>query len=145
MDAAARSDSFLVATLDVLLAAFGLCLATFPAVAVGDELLGRAAVPGFPLPDSSFLLVVGVVAVGGAYPFVTGDWSLGRLGDFVFALTACTLAAGLLGMVVILSADLTVPGENPLPQVVAVAFGYLGAYLLVHRGGYAAMKRAGGA
>ena len=144
MDAAARSDSFLVATLDVLLSAVGLCLATFPAVLVGNELLGWAAVPGFPLPDSTLRLPIGVVALGGAYPFVTGDWSLGRLGDFVLALTACTLAAGLFGMVAILVGDLALPGGNPLPRAVAVACGYVGAYLLVHRGGYAAAKRAMG-
>lgn len=141
---AARSDSFLLATLDVLLSAVGLCLATFPAVVGGNELLGWLGAPAFPLPDSAIGLLIGVVALGGAYPFVTGDWSLGRLGDFVLALTACTLAAGLLGMVAILVGGLALSGENPLPQAAAVACGYVGAHLLVRRGGYAAAKRATG-
>ncbi|WP_231185389.1 hypothetical protein [Haladaptatus sp. DYF46] len=91
------------------------------------------AVLGSPASASTVNLVIGVLAVGGAYPVVAGDWSLGQLGEYVFVLTASAFGWGLLGMAVILVSGRTFAGSNPIPQATVWAAASLTAYIVVYR------------
>jgi len=92
------------ATADLLLAAVGLYLALFPgfsvlyALVTGSDLFAQ-------LPQT----VAFVVAVGGTYPFVAGDWSHRRLAVFVVALYVASGAAGLAGLALFHSYDIGLP------------------------------------
>ncbi|MFC5970131.1 hypothetical protein ACFPYI_02190 [Halomarina salina] len=121
-----ESVSTLGATVDVLLAAFGLWLVCWPLAGVAN------AVAGTPLTESQVSLLVGCVALGGSYPFVAGDWSLGRLGDFVFALAASALALGVLGLFAVLLSGIELSGSDPVPQFVTVACAYVVAAVVVY-------------
>ncbi|MFC7045184.1 hypothetical protein ACFQH6_06965 [Halobacteriaceae archaeon GCM10025711] len=125
--AASGLRSVVGATVDVSLAVAALAVVCYPAVSVGNALLGA------PLDDATVRLAVGVVALGGAYPFVAGDWSLGRLGDYVFAFVVAAFAAGVVGAAVVLLFDLDVAGSDPLPQGLLFATAYLVAYLVAFR------------
>lgn len=115
------------ATVDFLLAVVGFILAFYPLVSLGNAILGS---PG---SAATVNLVVGVLAVGGAYRVVAGDWSLGELGEYVFVLTAAAFGWGLIGMLVVLTAGLTLSGSNPVPQAVLWATASLMAYIVVYR------------
>jgi hypothetical protein len=78
-------------------------------------------------------VVTGVLAIGGAYPIVSGNWSLGQLGEYVFVLFASALGWGLLGMLLILVSGLTFSGSNPVPQAVLWVTASLTAYIIVYR------------
>lgn len=78
-------------------------------------------------------LATGVLAVGGAYPVVTGDWSLGQLGEYVFVLFASALGWGLVGVLLILVSGLTLSGSNPAPQAVLWVTASVTAYIIVYR------------
>ncbi len=119
--------SWASATLDVVPAWIGVAIVAYPLVAVGNAVLGA------PLADGTVHLVVGVVALGGAYPVVAGPWSLGGLGAFTLALVGAALAWGVLGLVAILAAGLSIPGSNRLPQAAVWAAAYLTATVLVTR------------
>lgn len=119
--------SWLSATVDFLLAVFGFILALYPLVSLGNAVLGS---PG---STATVNMVVGALAVGGAYPVVAGDWSLGRLGEYVFVLIASAFGWGFMGMLVILVAGLTLSGSNPVPQAVLWVAASLTAYIVVYR------------
>jgi hypothetical protein len=72
-----EAEGFLGPTVDLLAAALGIGIVTYPLV---ENLL---AVIGTTVPGPGAVTLV--VAVGGSYPFVAGPWSLGRLGDYVLA------------------------------------------------------------
>lgn len=116
-----------LATTDLLLAAALLAVACYPAAAVGNALLGS------PASDGAVNLAVGVVAVGGSYPFVAGDWSYAALESFVLALVAGTLAAAALAGVAVAVLGLDASGSNPAPQALAVAVGYATAVAVRRR------------
>jgi hypothetical protein len=117
------------ATFDLLFAAFGLGLLLLPGAVVCNALLGE------PVPRPLVERGVGVVALGGAYPFVAGNWSLHRLGDTLVAFVGGALAAGVVGAVTVVVLGLDLSGSDPRPQFAVVAVGYLTAFLLVHRRG----------
>ncbi|WP_080510492.1 hypothetical protein [Halorubrum coriense] len=120
-------DSWLSATLDFLFSAFGLVLVWYPMVSLGNAVLG------FPVSASTRNLLVGVLAFGGSYPVVAGDWSLGRLGEYVFVLLASVLAWGFVGTVAVLAWEASFSGSNPAPQAAVWAAAYLTAYFVVYR------------
>lgn len=106
------------ATVDFLVAAVGLYVVVFPALSVVVALAG-----GDPAGAGPAGPVALVVAVGGSYPFVAGDWSYGRLGRFVAALLVTTAAGSLLGLVALSRLDVALP--SPLlarAAVLAVAY-----------------------
>ncbi|GKZ14147.1 hypothetical protein [Haladaptatus sp. T7] len=119
--------SWVSATVDFLLAVFGFIIVLYPMVSLGN------AVFGSPASASTIGLVLGVLAVGGAYPMVAGDWSLGQLGEYVFVLTVATFGWGLLGMIVILVSGLSLAGSNPVPRAIVWVAASLTAYIVVYR------------
>jgi hypothetical protein len=127
--ASRRTDSWVSATVDVVLAVVGFAFVWYPMVSLGNAVLGA------PLAESRVTLVVGVLAFGGAYPVVAGDWSLGRLGEFVFAMTTAALGLGVLGMGFVLAAGVTLPGSSRIPQAIVWSGAYLLAYFVVYRTG----------
>jgi hypothetical protein len=120
-------DEWLSATTDFLLALLGFAIIWYPAVSVGNAIFGS------PVSTATTRLIVGVLAFGGAYPVVAGDWSLGRLGEFVFVLTASALGWGAVGMVGLLISGTTLSGRSALPQAVVWIVAYLTAYVVVYR------------
>ncbi|WP_436924285.1 hypothetical protein [Halosimplex amylolyticum] len=106
--------SWATATVDFLLATLGLYLALVPAFTVVYALVARATLFAGP-PQTA----AAVVAVGGSYPFVAGDWSYRRLAVFVVALYVASGAAGLAGLALLRSLDV------PLPTTVAARAGAL--------------------
>lgn len=128
--------SVALATSDLLWAVVGLAILWYPAISLGNALLGE------PLADQTVRLLVGVLGLGSSYPFVAGDWSSDTLGDYVIAFVASAVAVGLLGAVVIVVLGLELSGSDQAPQTLAFAAAYLVANLLVHRGGYSAARRA---
>jgi len=115
------------ATVDFVLAILVFTVAFYPVVSLGNAVLGS------PVSDGTVTLVVGVLAVGGAYPVVSGEWSLGRLGEYVFVATAAAFGWGLLGLVVILVSGVSLAGSNPVPQALVWAAASFTAYILVYR------------
>ena len=96
--------SWAEATADLLLAAVALSLALFP----GFSVL-YAVLTGADLFAQTPQVVALVVAVGGTYPFVAGDWSYRRLAVFVVALYVASGAAGLAGLALLQSFDVGLP------------------------------------
>lgn len=103
-------DSWLSATFDLLLSILGFILVWYPMVSLGN------AVFGFPISTSMSNLLVGVLALGGSYPVVAGDWSLGQLGEYIFVLVASAIGWGLIGMGAVLASGVSISGSNPAPQ-----------------------------
>jgi hypothetical protein len=106
------------ATVDFLLATVGLYVVVFPALSVVAALL-----TGDPLGSGPAGAVTLVVAVGGSYPFVAGDWSYNRLGRFVATLLVTTAAGTLLGLAVLSRAELALP-DPVLARAVVLAVAY---------------------
>ncbi|MFC7141777.1 hypothetical protein ACFQMA_18310 [Halosimplex aquaticum] len=96
--------SWATATVNFLLGALGLYLALVPAFTVA-----YAAVTGATLFAQLPQTAAVVVAVGGSYPFVAGDWSSRRLLVFVVALYVASGAAGLAGLAVLRSLEVSLP------------------------------------
>lgn len=115
------------ATVDTVLSVIVLTLIWFPAVSLMNSLAGR------PFGGDLVFRVVVVLAVGTAYPFVAGDWSLGDLGEYLFLLFVAALAWGLvvMGVLVILGIELFSP--NPLPQATVWFLAYGSTYYVVFR------------
>ena len=114
-----QRNSWLGATVDVLLASATLGVLWYPALSVGNEVLGS------PLTASSVTLFAGTLAIGSAYPFVAGPWSLGRLGEFCFVFVIAVFALGVVGAAVVVVSGLELSGSNPLPSAVLLAAAYL--------------------
>lgn len=106
------------ATVDFLLAAAGLFVVVFPALSVVVALAS-----GNPLGSGPAGAVALVVAVGGSYPFVAGDWSYGRLGRFVGGLLVTTAAGSLLGLAVLSRTQLALP-DPVVARAVVLAVAY---------------------
>jgi hypothetical protein len=104
------------ATVDVVVAFASLAVVLGLPLVVANEALGT------PLASGHVEWAVAVVALGGAYPFVAGDWSLAKLTDFALAaiLTSFALAAfvsfGLLGPI---AGGL--PSDSPVSTAVRLA------------------------
>jgi hypothetical protein len=114
-------------TADTLLATVGLWVVFAPAVWSLNVLLDD------PIPAGAIPALVAVVAVGGSYPFVAGDWSYDRLWSAVAALVGSILLLAILGMVVVVGFGLELSGTDPLPQAVVFVAAYPLAYLLIRR------------
>lgn len=109
-------------TVDVLAATVGLGFVTYPLARSVLSLLGG------PLPAG---LVTGVVAVGGAYPFVAGPWSLGTLGDYVLVWTAWVVALAAVALAVAMLAGGLAPVPAQASQVLLFSLAHLGALVAV--------------
>ena len=120
-------DSWVSATLDYLLSILGFTLIWYPLLSVGNAALGA------PASVQTVNVLVGVLAFGGAYPVVAGDWSIGRLGEYVFVFFASALGWGLVGMVVVLASGVSLSGSSAVPQAVVWVAASLTAYLVVYR------------
>ena len=120
-------DSWLSATLDLLLAVFGFVVVWYPTVSLANAVLGS------PLSESTCNLLVGVLALGGSYPVVAGDWSLGRLGEYIFVFHVSAIGWGVVGMLPVLASGVSFAGGNRAPQAALVAVAHLTAYVLVYR------------
>jgi hypothetical protein len=110
--------SWASATVDFLLAAVGLYLALAPVFTVVYALAADATL--FAQPPQT---AAAVVATGGSYPFVAGDWSYRRLAVFVVALYVASGAAGLAGLAVLRSLDVSLP-STVLARAGALAVAY---------------------
>jgi len=110
--------SWAEATVDFLLAAVGLYVVVFPALSVAVALA-----TGEPLGVGPAGAVAFVVAVGGSYPFVAGDWSYGRLGRFVAGLLVTTATGSLLGLALLSRTDLALP-DPVLARAAVLAVAY---------------------
>lgn len=119
--------SWLSATYDLLLAILGFVIVWYPLLSLGNAILGS------PAADATVHLIVCVLAFGGAYPVVAGDWSIGRLSDYAFILITSAIGWGIIGMVSILALDLTISGSNRMPQAIVWGAAYVTAYLVVYR------------
>ncbi|PSP51302.1 hypothetical protein BRC60_03275 [Halobacteriales archaeon QH_1_68_42] len=114
------------ATVDFLIAAVGLFVVVFPALSVvvalatGDPLGAGSA--GF------------VVATGGNYPFVAGDWPYGRLERFVAALLVTTATASLLGLAALSRLDVALPSPV-VARAAVLAVAYPVATVVASTGG----------
>ncbi|MCG1002155.1 MULTISPECIES: hypothetical protein [Halobacterium] len=120
-------DSWLSATVDMLLAVFGFALVWYPMVSLGNAALG------FPVSPSTGNLVAGVLTLGGSYPVVAGDWSLRQLGEYISVLVISGIGWGLVGMIVILALGVSFSGSSHALQAAVWAPAYLTAYLVVYR------------
>lgn len=78
---------FLGPTADLLLAALGVAVVTYPVAASASGIVD--------LPVLTPGSLTALVAVAGSYPFVAGRWSLGALGDYVLVWTAALLGIGI--------------------------------------------------
>lgn len=126
MTAVRRSvGSWLYATVDVALAVLALAIVLFPGLSVANALAGE------PLSPSTVVLVVGAFALGGAYPFVAGDWTPDALGEFVFAIVVAAFGWGIVGAVAILASGAEFTGGDPRPGAAVVALAYLTAFGVV--------------
>lgn len=96
--------SWASAVVDFLLGAVGLYLAVAPAFTVAYALAVDTTL--FAQPPQT---AAAVVAIGGGYPFVAGDWSYRRLAVFVVALYVASGAAGLAGLALLQSVDVALP------------------------------------
>jgi hypothetical protein len=110
--------SWAEATVDFLLAAVGLYVVVFPGLSVAVALATGASLGAGPAGGVAL-----VVAVGGSYPFVAGDWSYGRLGRFVAALVVTIAAGSLLGLAVLSRTDLALP-DPVLARAAVLAVAY---------------------
>jgi hypothetical protein len=110
--------SWAEATVDFLLAAVGLYVVVFPALSVAVALA-----TGEPLGVGPAGGIAFVVAVGGSYPFVAGDWSYGRLGRFVAGLLVTTAAGSLLGLALLSRVDPALP-DPVLARAAVLAVAY---------------------
>lgn len=117
-----QRNSWLGATVDVLLATAVLGVLWYPALSVGNELLGS------PLAASTVTLLVGTLALGSAYPFVAGPWSLGRLGEFCFVFVLAVFALGVLGAAAVVISGVTLSGGDPRPSAVLLGAASLVAF-----------------
>jgi len=120
-------DDWLSATFQVLLAVVGIAVVLYPIASLGNTLLGS------PVSPATVNLIVGVLALGAAYPVVAGDWSLGRLGEYVFALVVSAVCWGVVGMVLVVVSGIHLSGSDPVPQAALWTAAYLSAYVLVYR------------
>ena len=120
-------ESWLSATIDFLLSILGFTLIWYPMVSLGNAVLGSL------VSAATVNLIVGVFAFGGAYPVVAGDWSLGRIGEYIFVLIASAITWGFIGMVIVLVSRVSISGSNAVPQAMVWAAAYLTAYFIVYR------------
>lgn len=120
-------DSWLSATLDLLLAVLGFTVVWYPMVSLGNVVLGS------PVAPATVDAVVAVLALGGTYPVVAGDWSLGRLGEYVFVLVASAIGWGLVGLLFVLASGVTLSGSDRAPQAAVWLAAYVTAYVVVYR------------
>jgi hypothetical protein len=68
------------------------------------------------------------LALGSAYPFVAGPWSLGRLGEFCFVFVVAVFALGVLGAAVVVVSELALSGGDPRPSAVLLGGAYIVAF-----------------
>jgi len=122
-----RADSWLWATVDVLLAVIGFVVVFYPPVSFGNEVFG------VPLAPSTVNLVVAVLALGGAYPVVTGDWSLGRLGEFTFLLVVSAMVTAVVAMICIAASGIQLASDTLVFRVTVWGLAYLLAYVVAYR------------
>lgn len=136
MAAAERGfGSWVSATVDILLAVLAFGFIWYPMVSLGNAVLGGPASP------SLLNWIVGVLAVGGAYTVIAGEWALGgQIGEYVFALIASALLWGFIGMLVIFLSGISVAGDNPVPEAMMWSAAYLTAYIVVYRTSWSLFK-----
>ncbi|SEW30554.1 hypothetical protein [Halobacterium jilantaiense] len=110
----ATGDSgFLAATADVASAVVAIALVVGIPLSIGNGLLGT------PLPGRVVGLLVFVVALGGAYPFVAGDWPLAKLTDFALAAVLTWLAvAAFVTFGLLAAGDGGLPSDPPVNAAV---------------------------
>ncbi|XVH32118.1 hypothetical protein ACNS7O_02745 [Haloferacaceae archaeon DSL9] len=90
-------------------------------------------VVGAPLRGSQVALVLAVVAFGAAYPYVAGNWSIGRLVGFAVAFLVSMAAFRVVGTLGLSAVG--VPVQNPISRIAALILAYVTAYLVVYRRG----------
>lgn len=115
------------ATVDTVLSVLALGVVWHPAVSYANALTGT------PFGEEVVVFAVGVLAVGTAYPFVAGDWSLGDLGEYLFLLYVAAVIWSVVGMGVILASGIRFSGTSAIPQATVWALAYVSVYVLVFR------------
>ncbi|MFC6955158.1 hypothetical protein [Halorubellus litoreus] len=118
--------SWLLATVDFAFAFLGVAAVAYPTLSLVASLVGspflRALAP----------ILTFVLAFGASYPYVAGDWSLGRLGEFLFVAVAGALAWGALVAGVVLALDLATDPGDPAPIATAWTLALATAYVVVY-------------
>jgi len=110
--------SWAESTADFLLATLGLYVVVFPGLTVCYALATGA--PIFARPPQAAALVV---AAGGSYPFVAGNWPFHRLFKFAVGLWVASGAVGLLGLTAVATFDWPLPSAVlARTAVLAVAY-----------------------
>jgi len=110
------ADGVLSATVDVLSAVVSLWVVFALVLAVANDLLGE------PLSTWVVERVVFVLALGGAYPFVAGDWALAKLTDFALAAVVAAFGlSSLIGISLFAAGRSGLPSESPLSTAITVA------------------------
>jgi len=122
-----KSGTWAGATTDTVLSGVALVAIWYPLVFYSNALLGTA------VGARAVTAAVGVLAVGTAYPFVAGSWSLGDLGEYLFLLFAAAFVWGVVTMAVIGMSGQQFSGAESLPQTIMWGLAYLSAYFVVRR------------
>ncbi|CAM2797671.1 hypothetical protein [Halobacterium salinarum] len=108
-----RSGGVLAATGDVLSAFLSITVVVGLPLSIVNHLLGS------PLSTWVVKSVAFVVALGGAYPFVAGDWPLAKLTDFAVAAVLTWIAVAVFVTVGLLAAvDGGLPSDPPVNTAV---------------------------
>lgn len=121
------AESWLGATAETTAVTIVLATIWYPVVATANALAGTP-VGGDLVGPALFAL-----ALGSAYPFVAGGWSIGDLGEFCFLLLVAGLAWGVVTVTVVAASGAEFTGSDPLPQVALGLPAYAIAYVLAFR------------
>ena len=120
------TDSWTDQAVTFALSAVALYVVCFPGLAVL-----YALATGAPIYAREPQVAAAALAVAGTYPFVAGAWSTRRLGRFAVGLWVASGAVGMVGLVVVANADVSLPSAVvaravvlavAYPTAVAVAF-----------------------
>lgn len=122
-----RSGTWWGAIIDTILSGVTLVVIWYPLVFYSNALLGT------PLGAGGVTAAVGVLALGTAYPFVTGLWSLGDLGEYLFVLFSSVFAWGIIIMAIIGVSGQQFFTTNSIPQTIMWGLAYFSAYFVTCR------------
>ncbi|WP_323676752.1 hypothetical protein [Halorubellus sp. PRR65] len=118
--------SWLLATADFAFAFLGVAAVAYPTLYL------LAALVGSPVLRDLAALAAFVLAFGASYPYVAGDWSLGRLGEFLFVAVAGVLAWGAVVAGVVLALDLATAPDDPASLATTWTLALATAYAVVY-------------
>lgn len=120
-------ESWIEVTFETSLSIIALFIIWYPMVYFLNEFAGDI----FSL--SMVINIVFVLSIGGAYPFIAGDWSLGLLGEFAFLLLLTVLAWGMIAFIIIISFSMDVSNHASYSRAIMWLLAYLTTYMMIFR------------